>query len=409
MDSKGRPAHIKELGVRNGTLSRYPEQKKEICGHGFYKSRERPISLESRLRILSKKRRGPRPIYISCQAQGNKMGFPEQGPNTPFSLSRSASSTFTPSTPTGRRTGLLELQNSTQKRKMEALQVESASKLQKHAVTIEALHQRIDKLESDRKRLFDENMELRRTLEEQSGEFARETAEYSKAVEKQSQRSQDSQSEVSVLKGQVSKLTHLLQQEQAKYASETENARIQIQSLQESNASLETLLSERDEMIKTSSNSLTMTEDLNPELRELLKEAAKNSQVISYKYKRLLKEVQELRLAQSDKLSLEDTVKKQSIKLELLEASEQRCHQLELELERARKSTAGGAQLQETRETMETLREEFEALNDSNSALLDKLSTLERERMQWQKTQNTLLDRIAELEKVNQTLESLTQ
>ena len=46
------------------------------------------------------------------------------------------------------------------------MEIESESKLKKQAIHIESLSSRIDRLESDRKLLYDENTELKSQIEE---------------------------------------------------------------------------------------------------------------------------------------------------------------------------------------------------------------------------------------------------
>lgn len=330
----------------------------------------------------------------------------------PNAFSRKTS--FLLSTPLGRRSDILELQNSTQKRKLEALQVESASKLQKHALTIEALHRRIDKLESDRKRVSDENGDLKAALLEKDSLHRKHLQEQDERLQEQITRKTDLQTELSALKGQVSTLSLQLEQQQLKQKTAMENASLEVNNLKEHAKNLETLLRERENQIKEVKMMSSPTcgpQEFDPELREILKQAAKNSQVINLKYKRLLKEVQSLRNVPAEKLVLEDTLTKQQIKIDLLESIEKRCHDLETELEWLKniRATDSSLELKETKETIDTLKEEFEALNDSNSNLLNELSSLEAERTALLKSQNTLLDKIAELENVNRTLEALLQ
>src|SRR5258708_24776823 len=59
-----------------------------------------------------------------------------------------------------RRSYIAQVQFSSQKRRLEALELESASKARKKDSQIDSLKQRIDKLELDRKQLFDENQKL---------------------------------------------------------------------------------------------------------------------------------------------------------------------------------------------------------------------------------------------------------
>lgn len=337
--------------------------------------------------------------------------FPN-GASTPRSLSRTTS--FLLSTPIGRRSNVLELQNSTQKRKLEALQVESASKLQKHANTIESLNQRIDKLESDRKRLFDENIRLKSAFEEQQTTFRAELQTQEQLFQDKNTLNTSLHEEVSSLKSQVNMLSMQLEQQREKYRTDVSNLQLEASSLKQQTASLEAIVENKNVVIKELQESIakfSVSQEYDPELRDILKEAAKNSQVISIKYRRLLKEVQSLRSAPAEKLLLEEALKKQQIKLDLLESTEKRCHELELELERVKSSgmNTDNDQLKQAKETIETLREEFEALNDSNSTLHNKLSIMEAERAAFQKTRSSLLDRIAELENVNRTLETLIQ
>ena len=89
------------------------------------------------------------------------MGSVEGGNETPLPRTSSFSdlNPFCTSTPR-RRTYMTQAQLSSQKRRLEALELESASKARKQASEIDSLKQRIDKLELDRKQLFDENQKL---------------------------------------------------------------------------------------------------------------------------------------------------------------------------------------------------------------------------------------------------------
>lgn len=59
-----------------------------------------------------------------------------------------------------RKSFMAHVQLSSQKRRLEVLELESASKARKQASEIDSLKQRIDKLELDRKYLFEENQKL---------------------------------------------------------------------------------------------------------------------------------------------------------------------------------------------------------------------------------------------------------
>ena len=89
------------------------------------------------------------------------MGSVEDGSQTPIARTSSISDMNPFYTSTPRRKSLMaQVQLSSQKRRLEVLELESASKARKQASEIDTLKQRIDKLELDRKHLFDENQKL---------------------------------------------------------------------------------------------------------------------------------------------------------------------------------------------------------------------------------------------------------
>lgn len=181
------------------------------------------------------------------------------------------------------------------------------------------------------------------------------------------------------------------------------------------------MIQERDEIIKDLSSKQNppplSPSSNNDNLRSILSEAAKNSHVIGLKYKRLLKEYESLKSSHSNIAYNEDKIRSLELRLSMLETMEKRCFDLEQENETLKKkfSTTYNNQkiielekrLSDSQEMIDSLKEEFESINENNNTLISKVTFLEAERRSNQVKNNEYISRITELEKLNATLEDL--
>ena len=143
------------------------------------------------------------------------------------------------------------------------------------------------------------------------------------------------------------------------------------------------------------------------ETLKILREAAENSKIMEVKYRRAKRELAAMEDARTRLLEVEDQLNSFKAKVHLLEQVEQRCFLLEEEVERLNRSQSCEKALQDTTSTIEALNEEFEALNESNNALINRQIGLERENKDLRNCKDSLLERISELESINVTLESV--
>ena len=182
------------------------------------------------------------------------------------------------------------------------------------------------------------------------------------------------------------------------------------------------MVNERDKIIKD----LSSKEDFqlqqpspikDDDLRNILTEAAKNSHLMGIKYKRLFKEYETLKSIHTNVANNEEKVRNLELRLTLLDPIERRCFDLEQENESLKRkfTTSRDSQraaelereLLDSQETIDSLKEEFESINESNNFLISKVNSLESERRIFQTKQNEYITKIAELEKINATLEDL--
>jgi chromosome segregation ATPase len=184
---------------------------------------------------------------------------------------------------------------------------------------------------------------------------------------------------------------------------------------------MEKMIKDRDDIIRD----LSSTQNPPPQspsfkddnLRNILSEAAKNSHVIGIKYKRLLKEYESLKSFQSNIANNEDKIRNLELRLSMLETMEKRFFDLEQENESLKRKFATTynnqkimeleKRLKESQEMIDSLKEEFESINENNNTLISKVASLEAEKKANQIKCNDMISRIAELEKLNVTLEEL--
>jgi chromosome segregation ATPase len=151
--------------------------------------------------------------------------------------------------------------------------------------------------------------------------------------------------------------------------------------------------------------------DVSGPLGQLLREASDEKRILEIKYRRLLGQRKATEQSLQSALDGEERMRTMQVRLMVLEDTERRCFSLEQQLEALRRQPSSTPQLcqdlQAANDTVASLRDEFDALNDSNTRLLEKVATLDRERRTHREREQVLLQRIADLESINRTLEEM--